>query len=75
MTKNVGTTDRNIRFAVSVVALIVSLLVGIGSTLGIILLVVAVIAAVTGAVGVCGLYKLIGVNTCETPAPPPAAAE
>ncbi|MEI2703509.1 MAG: DUF2892 domain-containing protein [Baekduia sp.] len=73
MTKNVGTTDRNIRFAVAVVALVLSIIVGIGSALGIVLLVVAVIAAVTGAVGVCGLYKLLGINTCETGATPPAA--
>ncbi len=65
MTKNVGQVDRMVRFAVAVVALIVAWQAGFGSGLGIVALVVAVIMAITGAVGMCPLYRLIGVNTCK----------
>lgn len=67
MSTNVGTNDRIIRLVLAAAALIISLLAGVGSVLGIILLVVAVIAAVTAAVGFCPLYRLIGVNTCPRP--------
>lgn len=63
--KNVGSTDRTIRFAVAAAALVLALVVGVGSVGGIVLLVVAVIMAVTGAVGFCPLYRLVGVNTCK----------
>jgi hypothetical protein len=63
--KNVGSTDRTVRFAVAAVALVLALLVGAGSVGGIVLLAVAAIMAVTGAVGFCPLYRLVGVNTCK----------
>ncbi|MCB1002504.1 MAG: DUF2892 domain-containing protein [Acidimicrobiales bacterium] len=63
--KNVGTTDRNVRFAAAAVALILAIVVGLGSVGGIVLLVVAVIMGVTGAVGMCPIYKIVGVNTCK----------
>lgn len=63
--KNVGSTDRTIRFAAAAAALVLALVVGVGSVGGIVLLVVAVIMAVTGAVGFCPLYRLVGVNTCK----------
>jgi hypothetical protein len=63
--KNVGSTDRTVRFAVAAVALVLALVVGAGSVGGIVLLAVAAIMAVTGAVGFCPLYRLVGVNTCK----------
>jgi hypothetical protein len=63
--KNVGSTDRIVRFAVAAVAVVLALVVGAGSVGGVVLLAVAAIMAVTGAVGFCPLYRLVGVNTCR----------
>ena len=65
MTRNVGPTDRIVRFLVAAAALVVALVVGAGSVGGIVLLAVAAVMAVTGAVGTCPLYRLVGVNTCK----------
>ena len=62
--KNVGKKDAMVRYAIAVVALIAAFTLGSGSPFFGGLLIVAVAMAVTGAVGRCGLYKLIGVNTC-----------
>ncbi len=66
MVKNVGNTDKVIRAAIGVVALVAAFLVGITSVAGIVLGVVAVIALVTAAVGFCPLYRVFGINTCAT---------
>ncbi|MFN8020535.1 MAG: DUF2892 domain-containing protein [Acidimicrobiales bacterium] len=65
MKKNVGSTDRLVRFVVAAVALVLSLVVGVGSVGGLVLLVVAVIMAFTGAVGTCPLYLPFGISTCK----------
>ena len=65
MKKNVGSTDRLVRFAVAAVALVVALVVGLGSVGGIVLLIVAAIMALTGAVGTCPLYLPFGLSTCK----------
>ncbi len=64
MTANVGTTDRIIRAAVAIAALIGAYVLGFSSVGGIILIVVAVIALITAAVGFCPLYRLLGISTC-----------
>ena len=46
-------------------ALVVALVVGIGSVGGVILLLVAAIMALTGAVGTCPLYLPFGISTCK----------
>lgn len=66
MTTNVGRTDKMIRLGVALLALVLSVLVGMGSALGVVLLVVAAIMAVTSVVGFCPLYRLVGMNTCAT---------
>lgn len=63
--KNVGSTDRIVRFVVAAVALVLAFVVGVGSVGGVVLLVVAAIMAITGAVGVCPLYRIVGVDTCK----------
>lgn len=62
--KNVGKLDARIRYGIAVVLVIVGLLLDPLSSTSIILYVSAAVLTVTGAVGMCGLYKLIGVNTC-----------
>ncbi len=66
MTKNVGNTDKVVRVVLGVVAAALAFVVGITSVWGIVLAVVAVIALGTAAVGFCPLYRLFGVNTCQT---------
>jgi hypothetical protein len=53
-----------VRALVAVVAVVLAFVTGPGSALGIILFVVAAIAALTALVGVCPLYKVLGMNTC-----------
>jgi hypothetical protein len=70
MQKNVGTTDRIIRVAIAVAAVIGAGVVGFGSPLGIVLLVVAVVMGVTAAVGWCPLYRILGLSTFAAPSQP-----
>ena len=64
MLANVGTTDRIVRVIAVVAALIGAFALGIGTVGGIALLVVAGILGVTAMVGVCPLYRVLGINTC-----------
>lgn len=58
MKKNVGKTDAYIRYAIGLVFLVLAYYISWW------LLIPAVISILTGALGFCGLYTLIGVNTC-----------
>ncbi|MDP3437431.1 MAG: DUF2892 domain-containing protein [Bacteroidales bacterium] len=64
MKKNVGSTDKWIRVIIALI--IIALYFGnvITGTLAIVLLVVAGVFILTGFVGFCGLYTLLGINTC-----------
>jgi hypothetical protein len=64
MAANVGNADKAIRVILAVVAVILALVAGASSPLGIILFVVAAILLVTALAGFCPLYRLVGVNTC-----------
>ena len=70
MNKNVGSADRRIRTAVGAVAGAVSLAtlagtVSLPGTVALVLGVIAIAALGTAATGTCGLYSLIGVDTCS----------
>ena len=70
MTQNVGVTDKRVRTALGAVLGTVSLatLAGVLSLPGIAALVTGVAAIVmlgTAATGTCGLYSLLGVDTCS----------
>ncbi len=60
MKRNVGKTDQIIRYAIGAVLVVVAIVTQIWW-----LLIPAALAILTGALGRCGLYKLIGVNTCK----------
>lgn len=64
MATNEGTIDRIIRAVLGAAALVAAVMLGIGSTGGIVLLVVGGVLMVTAAVGFCPLYRVLGVNTC-----------
>lgn len=70
MTQNVGVTDKRVRTALGAVLGTVSLATLAGATAfpGIVALVAGVAAIVmlgTAATGTCGLYSLLGVDTCS----------
>lgn len=61
MKKNVGKKDAMIRYVIAGVALVGAVLLPDYRTL---LIITAAAMAITGYVGMCGLYKLFGINTC-----------
>lgn len=62
--KNVGMLDKRIRYLIGAILIGVGVFLGPTSELAFTLYVVAAVLIVTSAVGFCGLYKLIGINTC-----------
>ncbi len=62
---NMGSTDRVIRLILAVFIGILFVTGIIGGTSGIVLLVVAGILLITTITGFCGLYRLLGINTCR----------
>ena len=65
MHQNMGNLDRAIRaFVLAPVAIVVALVVGVGTVAGIILLAVAAVMVSTAAVGYCPLYAPFGIRTC-----------
>lgn len=66
MSSNVGSVDRFLRILVGSIFLYLGVFVYVGSRVGLVLDVVGTIALLTGIIGFCGLYKLMGINTCPT---------
>lgn len=70
MARNVGSMDRQLRIALGAIAGIVSLAI-LADTLSLpeiaspVLGVVALVLLATGATGTCGLYSVLGVDTCS----------
>lgn len=65
MSTNESTLDRIIRGVVGAIALIIAVVVGMGSVGGILLVVVGGILVVTAAVGFCPLYRILGLSTAR----------
>ena len=64
MRVNMGSIDRLVRtFVVAPVAIVVAVVVGVGSMAGIVLLVLAGVMLATSAVGFCPLYKALKIDT------------
>lgn len=64
--KNMGKADRTIRSIIAV-GIVIGLLSGaINGTLGIILGVVAVAFILTSLFGMCPIYALFGISTCQS---------
>ena len=62
--KNVGDADKAVR-AVVAIALIAAVAGGyVGVPLSYLAIALALIMAATAALGTCGLYSLLGINTC-----------
>lgn len=70
ITKNVGATDRVIRIIAGLALLGFGLAGMAGGNLPQIIVIAAgAMALLTGLVGWCGLYKLLGINTCKVDKP------
>lgn len=62
---NVGNVDRIIRFGLAIILAILYFLGVVEGTLGIIFLVAAAVLALTATFKFCGLYAILGTNTCK----------
>lgn len=60
MKRNVGKNDSYLRYSIGIVLLIVAYVLSSWW-----LVIPAAIAFVTGYLGVCGIYKIFGINTCK----------
>ena len=67
ITKNVGNADRIIRIIVGLALFFAAYSTGGGAA--IVLAIAEVIALATGLIGWCGLYTLLGINTCKIDKP------
>ncbi len=65
MKKNVGSIDRTLRILLAIIIAILFFTKVITGTLGIILLIFAGILVITSLIGFCGLYTILGINTCK----------
>lgn len=65
MKPNVGSADKIVRVLVAIAAVVIALIVGAGSALGIVLWIVAAVMVLTALTGMCPLYKLFGITTCR----------
>ena len=64
MKKNMGSTDRIIRFLLAAVFAYLYFAGIVTGTFGIILVVLGAIFVITSLVSFCPLYALVGLNTC-----------
>ena len=63
MTKNMGTKDRVARLILGII-LIISIFFTANTSIKILLSIIAVVAILQSIIGWCGLYALLGKNTC-----------
>lgn len=64
MIRNMSTLDRRLRaFIVAPIAIVLAVVAGVGSIVGIVLLALAAVMILTSTVGVCPTYRLIHLDT------------
>lgn len=66
MKKNMGNTDRIIRFVIAAIIAFLYFNGTITGTLGIILMVLAAVFVITSFISFCPLYAPFGLSTCKT---------
>jgi len=64
MKKNMGSTDKIVRFVLAAVFVYLYYAGIVAGTLGIVLLVLAGVFVLTSLVSFCPLYKIVGLSTC-----------
>jgi hypothetical protein len=65
MKRNMGNTDRILRFTVAAIIAVLYFTNIVTGTMGIILLALAGVFVLTSLISFCPLYALIGLNTCS----------
>ncbi|WP_103664449.1 YgaP family membrane protein [Gracilimonas amylolytica] len=68
MKKNMGSTDKIIRFILAAIFVILYFTGTVTGTLGIVLLVLAGVFVLTSLISFCPLYAPFGLSTCKTDA-------
>lgn len=68
MKKNMGSTDKIIRFILAAIFVILYYTGTVSGTLGIVLLVLAGVFVLTSLISFCPLYAPFGLSTCKTEA-------
>jgi hypothetical protein len=63
--KNVGMTDRIVRIVLGLILIIAFALNYVPSPWSYLVAIIGLILLVTGALGTCGLYSVLGMNTLE----------
>lgn len=66
MKKNMGSTDKIIRFILAAVFVILYFTGTVSGTVGIVLLVLAAVFVLTSLISFCPLYAPFGLSTCKT---------
>ena len=69
MCKNVGGTEKVIRFVLGGGVMVVALVLDLPTWGTVTLSVVGIVALVTGAVGYCPAWSIFGINTCQAKSP------
>ena len=68
MKKNMGLTDRIIRFGIAVLLIALNIKGMITGVIATVAIIVVVIFLITSIVGICPLYSLLGIKSNRTPA-------
>lgn len=68
MKKNMGSTDKIIRFILAAIFVVLYFTGTVTGTLGIVLLVLAGVFVLTSLISFCPLYAPFGLSTCKTDA-------
>ena len=66
MKKNIGNTDKLIRLLLALLVAVLYFFGVISGTLAIVLGILALVLVATSMVSFCGLYTILGINTCKT---------
>ena len=64
MKKNMGNTDRIIRFILAILFAVLYFTNTVTGTWGLALLILGVVFLLTSLISFCPLYTLVGINTC-----------
>lgn len=66
MKRNIGNTDKLIRLLLALLVAVLYFFGVISGTLAIVLGILALVLVATSMVSFCGLYTILGINTCKT---------
>lgn len=66
MKKNMGQFDRIVRVVLALAAILLFYNKIVTGAAGVVLIVAAIVFLLTSIVGVCPLYSLLGIRTCQT---------